>query len=254
MPQHNLDQGVPSPLPESPSTAVPFPAGEVPPPPPPAAADMPKNREGRGRKGVNGKDRAGQAPAPGTADKRDKSRLRRIWAAVGAVILLTGGAAGGHFLTDPTQSKEYSALADESAERQVQLKEAEEDYRVLEADYQTLSQDVQQREVKAGERETAVQKAEAAVKARESAVAAVEKQKAAETIIDGTWTVGANIAPGTYVTAAEVGSSCYWGIYRSGSNGEDIIQNDIPGGGRPSVTLAEGQDFKSSRCGKWQKQ
>lgn len=51
-----------------------------------------------------------------------------------------------------------------------------------------------------------------------------------------------------------VGLSCYWGIYASGTNGTDIIQNDIPGGGRPVVTVSPGQDFNSSRCGSWEKQ
>ncbi|CEA09217.1 hypothetical protein BN1051_02584 [Arthrobacter saudimassiliensis] len=81
-----------------------------------------------------------------------------------------------------------------------------------------------------------------------------EAQKAANTVSDGTWTVGRDIAPGTYRSAQPVAERCYWGIYRSGSNGSDIIANDIPGGGHPMVTLAEGQDFTSARCGKWEKQ
>jgi len=39
-----------------------------------------------------------------------------------------------------------------------------------------------------------------------------------------------------------------------GTNGSKIIENDIPGGGRPVVTLSPGQDFNSTRCGKWEKQ
>ncbi len=74
------------------------------------------------------------------------------------------------------------------------------------------------------------------------------------TVSDGTWTVGSDIAAGTYRATADVGSSCYWGIYETGSNGSNIIENDIPGGGRPSVALSAGQDFKSSRCGTWTKQ
>lgn len=71
---------------------------------------------------------------------------------------------------------------------------------------------------------------------------------------DGTWTVGKDIAAGTYRATADVGSSCYWGIYETGSNGGNIIENDLPGGGRPSVALSAGQDFKSSRCGTWTRQ
>lgn len=68
---------------------------------------------------------------------------------------------------------------------------------------------------------------------------------------NGTWTVGDDIQPGTYRPKATVGATCYWGVYRSGTNGSDIIQNDIPGGGKPTVKLSKGQDFKSSSCGSW---
>ena len=33
-----------------------------------------------------------------------------------------------------------------------------------------------------------------------------------------------------------------------------LCKNDIPGGGRPTVTLVEGQDFNTTRCGARQKQ
>ena len=105
-----------------------------------------------------------------------------------------------------------------------------------------------------GAAEKKLGEAEAAVKKREAAVSGAEAKKAQNTVGDGTWTVGRNIDPGTYVATADVGSTCYWGIYASGSNGADIIQNDLPGGGRPSVTLSAGQDFKTSRCGSWTKQ
>lgn len=56
-----------------------------------------------------------------------------------------------------------------------------------------------------------------------------------------------------YRTAEAVTSMCYWAIVRTGSNGADIIQNDLPKGGFPSVTLKAGQDFENS-CGVWAKQ
>jgi hypothetical protein len=72
-------------------------------------------------------------------------------------------------------------------------------------------------------------------------------------IKDGTWVVGSDIGTGTYKVTAAVTSRCYWEIDRSGTNGSDIIDNDIPGGGLPQVTLSVGQDFKSSNCGTWTK-
>lgn len=75
-----------------------------------------------------------------------------------------------------------------------------------------------------------------------------------DTISEGSWTVGRDIKPGTYTTIETVGDSCYWKISTSGSNGDDIIANDIVTGGRPTVTLSEGHDFQTSRCGTWQQE
>ena len=72
-------------------------------------------------------------------------------------------------------------------------------------------------------------------------------------ITDGMWTVGVDFPAGRYRTTANVGSDCYWEIDRSGTNGHDIVDNDLPSGGRPSVTLKKGQDFKTQDCGKWSK-
>jgi hypothetical protein len=72
-------------------------------------------------------------------------------------------------------------------------------------------------------------------------------------IDDGVWTVGTDLPAGRYRTTANVSSGCYWSITKSGTNGETIIANDIPGGGRPSVTVKIGQDFTSQDCGTWAK-
>lgn len=100
------------------------------------------------------------------------------------------------------------------------------------------------------EREAKLDKRESKVMKREKAVSAVEQEVEANTFADGVWTVGSDIKPGTY-QARDVSSDCYWAITRTGSNGSDIIQNDIPGGGNPQVTLSQGQDFTSQRCGEW---
>lgn len=69
-------------------------------------------------------------------------------------------------------------------------------------------------------------------------------------ISEGVWEVGTDIKPGRYRTDVAV-SDCYWAITRGGSNGDDILANDNVSGGRPSVTLKRGQEFKSSGCGDW---
>ena len=99
-------------------------------------------------------------------------------------------------------------------------------------------------------REAELEQREAEVAAREAAVAETEAQVAAGTITEGIWTVGVDIEPGTY-RATGVPEDCYWAITTSGSNGADIIENGIPGGGNPTVTLEEGQDFTTTRCGDW---
>jgi hypothetical protein len=73
------------------------------------------------------------------------------------------------------------------------------------------------------------------------------------TIDDGVWTVGTDIKAGTYKVTEAVSGSCYWAITKTGSNGSNIIENDIVEGGRPQVTLKRGQDFESSDCGTWSK-
>lgn len=70
-------------------------------------------------------------------------------------------------------------------------------------------------------------------------------------ISDGTWVVGEDIAAGTYKVVEAVPADCYWSITKSGTNGGDIIENDIPGGGKPKVTLKKGQDFTTRGCGDW---
>ncbi|WP_434612348.1 hypothetical protein [Arthrobacter sp. A5] len=163
-------------------------------------------------------------------------------------------------MPDPKTSVAYLSLDKEKSAVEQDRDSARADHGRVNALYSALLKGVPDREAKVTARETvvgagqaALRDAQVAVKRREDAVAGAEKQKVANTIRDGTWVVGTDIEPGTY-RAAAVQSGCYWGIYQSGSNGSQIIENDIPGGGRPSVLLAAGQDFKASRCGSWEKQ
>ena len=199
---------------------------------------------------------------PQISAPQKKQHKGKAWALLlTAVVLFGGGALTGTLLVDPTASEEYAALESSKNSVESALAEVESNYAGLRKDYDVMAGGIRKREVDVEKRETAVatsdekvKAAEAAVKAREDAVTGAEKTKAANTVGDGTWVVGTDIAPGSYRTAKPVGSSCYWGVYRSGSNGSDILENDLPGGGQPVVTLAEGQDFKSSRCGTWEKQ
>jgi hypothetical protein len=102
------------------------------------------------------------------------------------------------------------------------------------------------------QRDAAAKKREDDVKAREDAVTQQEKVQAQNTINEGTWAVGVDVQPGTYRTKDAVSGHCYWGIY-SDANGRNIVANDIVTGGRPTVTLKNGQFFKNDGCGDWGK-
>ena len=181
------------------------------------------------------------------------------------LILIGGGFWLGKATTDPKASEEYVALEDiaqtTTKQRDVyieqrdalqeQIEQQEDDMITRETAVSTAETALKTRE---SESATKIAEQQAAVKKREDAVAGAEQKQAANTIADGTWVVGVDIEPGVYRTKSGVGSSCYWAILTTGTNGDDIIANDIPGGGFPTVTLAAGQDFKSSRCGSWAKQ
>lgn len=199
--------------------------------------------------------------------KKPAAGSKRTWKSktlvgvVAAVVLFGGGIFLGTTLPDPSKNEQYAALQEGKAGVDGKLESLQGDYATLEGIYLKLKDGTEARDDKATARETAVAaaekkvaEAEAAVKKREEAVTGAEAIKAKNTFGDGTRTVGRDIEPGTYIPTADVGSSCYWGIYATGTNGSDIVDNDLPGGGRPSVTLSEGQDFKSSRCGSWTKQ
>lgn len=207
------------------------------------------------------------AVMPGTegpeesGDRPLRWRFRWYWVAFVAALLLAGGVVVGTVLPDPKNSKAYVALQSEKDGLRDDLEKLQTRDNALDSGIKSRELQIQVRETAAGKAEAdvktadaAVKAAEAAVKKREEAVTGAERQKATSMIREGTWTVGVDIEPGTYRASADVTSGCYWGIYRTGSNGSDIIDNDIVSGGRPSVTLSVGQDFKTSRCGTWSKQ
>lgn len=95
------------------------------------------------------------------------------------------------------------------------------------------------RETSLQEREDALAGLETDVTVRWKAIASIEEQIEAPQVTDGTWSVGSDVQPGT--------------DRANGSNGSDILENDIPGGGYPLVTAQNGQAFASARCGMWAK-
>jgi len=69
-------------------------------------------------------------------------------------------------------------------------------------------------------------------------------------ITEGVWLVGEDIKAGRYRTVDTVSDGCYWEITADEGSG-DIVQNDLPTGGRPTVSLENGQQFTTKDCGDW---
>ena len=74
-----------------------------------------------------------------------------------------------------------------------------------------------------------------------------------EGIDDGTFRVGEEIIPGTYVAPGMSDRACYWARL-SGFSGaiEDIIENGVSGGGQVIVEIkATDVGFEPQACGHW---
>jgi hypothetical protein len=108
------------------------------------------------------------------------------------------------------------------------------------------------------QRESELDQRHAELDIREAQISNAEAEAKRTQIGPGIWTVGRDVEPGTYRTTEELVVStpgeCYWSILVTGTNGADIVKNDLPDGGFPQVTLEEGHDFESHGCGTWSKQ
>ena len=190
--------------------------------------------------------RVDEAPTPA----RRPPWRRWLWPAATAGALVLGVALGGG---DGVTSEDMAAVADERDVLAQQLEEAQDAARRAEDELTAQQTVIETRRADLDDREAELGERSAALDEREAAVTQTEEAVAAGRVEIGTWTVGLDIQPGTYRTAEAVTSTCYWGIYRSGTNGDDIVQNDIVQGGFPTVTLQEGQDFENG-CGVFVKQ
>ena len=109
-----------------------------------------------------------------------------------------------------------------------------------------------QREQTVAAAEKSVGDREAAVKGREDAITAKENFVKQTSLTGGKYTVGVSMEAGTYRTE-NTNSRCYWAVYTSGTNYDDIVQNDLGATGVLTVTINQGQDFETNRCGTWVK-
>ncbi len=188
---------------------------------------------------------ASGAPAP----QPHRSRWVVPAAALAIGLVMGSGVSAGIVVatTDATRSPEYRALQED-------LGVAEDEVARLADEVTEAAGRARTAQSEAAERHAELDEQERQLAEREAAVAVVEQRIAATSIGQGTWTVGRDVEPGTYRTVQPVTGDCYWGIYTSGTNGDDIIQNDIVTGGYPTVTLSVGQDLENNRCGTFVKQ
>jgi hypothetical protein len=194
-------------------------------------------------------------PEPPGSDEAPPAKSRPRWvipvAALAVGVFVGGGVGATLASTDPTDSKEYQSLQqrmDEEAE------EAQGRISALSDRAREAQNAASEARDTAAQRKAELDERERALKAREDAVTVTEQRIAETSIGTGIWTVGVDVEPGTYRTAEAITGYCYWAIYRSGSNGDDIVENDGPKGGFPTVTLSAGQDFENSGCGTFVKQ
>lgn len=68
---------------------------------------------------------------------------------------------------------------------------------------------------------------------------------------DGTFEVGVDIEPGTYVAQASPGSKCYWARLSSSTGRDNIIDNNISEGQSIVTISASDAFFETSRCNGW---
>jgi uncharacterized membrane-anchored protein YhcB (DUF1043 family) len=196
------------------------------------------------------------APAPEQTEKPKRRWIRWGLPAGALVIGLAVGAVAG--AGDPTESEEYRAQGQSLVSVQDELESTQERVETLENQVAAAKGQAERAETIAASAATArnaeLDTREAALVAREQAVTATEQAVKASSIRDGIWTVGVDIEPGSYRVSEALTGYCYWAITQSGTNGDDIIENDGPTGGFPTVRLSAGQDFENNGCGTFVKQ
>ncbi len=186
-------------------------------------------------------------------------RVTLILSALLTAALVYGISAGvatfGWAEQDTALRADLGAVTTERDKLLVEVDDYQKRAHAAEGELEDAQSRLDDREVELDARATELDEQATGLADREKAVEGAEAQVEANRITEGTWTVGVDVEAGTYRTTEAVSSGmCYWGIHRSGSNGSDIIENDIVNGGFPTVTLSAGQDFTTSDCGTWDKQ
>lgn len=70
---------------------------------------------------------------------------------------------------------------------------------------------------------------------------------------DGTFAVGVDIQPGTYVSAPATSGNCYWARLSGSDSWDDIVANNNSSGQSLVTIAATDKFFESSGCSDWTK-
>lgn len=187
--------------------------------------------------------------------------MKRKTCAIACAVALIAGCGIGFGIAWPTlrHSAEVAESADIIAhsnakyvEQLEQIKDNQEkldkidDFEEIKAEAENSAKEIEDSQAKIEELNGQIESKKSELDGLTSKITEAEKN----TIGDGVWQVGTDIAAGTYRADSQVGSRCYWEITVNG----DIAENDIPGGGYPQVTVSDGQQLKISNCGTFTKQ
>lgn len=190
-----------------------------------------------------------------------KALSRPVSALVAACVALACLLVGV-FATAPiaytrgTRSAAVSKVAEETAKADKEYRKYRKLAEDQKADYEQASQTIASADnIKNGiedlkSKHDGLQKqVDDARKQLETLTGQVEQAKR-NSVSAGVWQVGKDIEAGTYRATSPVGDDCYWEV----KVGDSIVQNDIPGGGYPEVTVTDGQQLKIYSCGTFAKQ
>jgi hypothetical protein len=185
----------------------------------------------------------------GPSAPTSRRRIRRSTLVLSGVIAVTVIALVAMIAISVNTSRSLAASESQVIDLETQVADLDSELEAM-----TTSRDqYRENSTNVSEREIAVSKLEDEVEAREKAVKTTEEHIAATTLEDGyAYTVGLTMEPGTYEANAS-GTRCYWSITVTGTNYDDIVQNDLGKAGVLRVTVGGGQDFQSSSCGDWHK-
>lgn len=180
-----------------------------------------------------------------------------IAACVAVACLLVGVFATAPIAyTRGTRSAAVSKVAEETAKADKEYRKYKKLAEDQKADYKQASQTIASADnIKNGiedlksKHDDLQKQVDDTRKQLETLTGQVEQAKR-NSVSAGVWQVGKDIEAGTYRATSPVGDDCYWEV----KVGDSIVQNDIPGGGYPEVTVSDGQQLKIYSCGTFARQ